>query len=70
MGQVLHSAFEDVGSAGGHQQMAGGTIELGIFSGYTTDDEQLIRIIDQVITARLRKALNIEGALDNGSNDE
>jgi len=61
IGSVLHSAFEDVGSAGGHREMAGGTIELGIFSGYTTDDAQLMGIVDQVITARLLNALNIEG---------
>ena len=60
IGSVLHSAFEDVGSAGGHREMAGGTIELGIFSGYTTDDEQLMRIVNQVITTRLRNALNID----------
>jgi len=62
IGSVLHSAFEDVGSAGGHREMAGGTIELGIFSGYTTDDDQLMGIVDQVITARLLNALNIDGA--------
>ena len=61
IGSVLHRAFDDVGSAGGHREMAGGTIELGIFSGYTTDDEQLVGIVDQVITARLRRALNING---------
>jgi len=61
IGRALHSAFDDVGSAGGHQEMAGGTIELGIFSGYTTDDEQLIDIVDQVISARLRSALHIDG---------
>ncbi|MDS0282862.1 DHH family phosphoesterase [Haloarcula onubensis] len=64
IGKVLHSAFEDVGSAGGHREMAGGTIELGIFSGYTTDDEQLIGIVDQVITARLLNALNIDEPFD------
>ncbi|MBX0284722.1 DHH family phosphoesterase [Haloarcula salinisoli] len=62
IGSVLDSAFDDVGSAGGHREMAGGTIELGIFSGYTTDDAQLMGIVDQVITARLLNALNIEDA--------
>ncbi|WP_276250187.1 DHH family phosphoesterase [Haloarcula rara] len=61
IGSVLDSAFDDVGSAGGHREMAGGTIELGIFSGYTTDDAQLMGIVDQVITARLLSALNIDG---------
>ncbi|WP_277543455.1 DHH family phosphoesterase [Haloarcula laminariae] len=60
MGAVLHDAFDDVGSAGGHREMAGGTVGLGIFSGYTTDDKQLMGIVDQVISARLRKALNID----------
>jgi nanoRNase/pAp phosphatase (c-di-AMP/oligoRNAs hydrolase) len=64
IGSVLHNAFDDVGSAGGHREMAGGTIELGIFSGYTTDDEQLMGIVDQVITARLLNALNIDGVGD------
>jgi len=62
IGRVLHEAFADVGSAGGHREMAGGTIELGIFSGYTTDDDQLMSIVTQVITTRLQKALNIDGS--------
>ncbi|WP_407066833.1 DHH family phosphoesterase [Haloarcula sediminis] len=60
MGAVLHDAFDDVGSAGGHREMAGGTVGLGIFSGYTTDDQQLMGIVDQVIRSRLRRALNID----------
>jgi len=62
IGHVLHSAFEDVGSAGGHREMAGGEIRLGIFSEYLSDDEQLIGLVDQVITARLLNALNIRDA--------
>ena len=65
IGTALHDAFADVGSAGGHREMAGGTIELGIFSGYTTDDEQLMSIVNQVITARLENALNIDGRHDD-----
>ncbi len=64
MGSVLHDAFDDVGSAGGHREMAGGTIGLGIFSGYTTDDQQLMGIVDQVISARLRQSLNIDDSED------
>ncbi len=66
IGSVLDSAFDDVGSAGGHREMAGGTIQLGIFSGYTTDDAQLMGIVDQVITARLLSALNIDVDADGG----
>ena len=69
VGAVLDSAFGDVGSAGGHREMAGGTIELGIFSGYTTDDKQLMSIVDQVITTRLLGELNIDGAGDSDDSD-
>lgn len=66
VGSLLDSAFGDVGSAGGHREMAGGTIELGIFSEYTTDDQQLMSIVEQVITTRLLSELNI----DEGDNSD
>lgn len=59
IGNALHEAFEDVGSAGGHQEMAGGEIPLGIFADYTTDDDQLLSIVTKVITARLIAGLNL-----------
>ncbi|MFB6310703.1 MAG: bifunctional oligoribonuclease/PAP phosphatase NrnA [Salinirussus sp.] len=59
VGEVLAEAFEGVGSAGGHQDMAGGEIPLGIFADYTTDDEQLLAIVEQVVTARLVAGLNL-----------
>lgn len=59
MGNTLRDAFEDVGSAGGHHDMAGGEIPLGIFADYTNDDEHLLAIVEQVITARLVTSLNL-----------
>ncbi|MDZ7850544.1 MAG: bifunctional oligoribonuclease/PAP phosphatase NrnA [Halodesulfurarchaeum sp.] len=59
LGDVLDAAFGDVGSAGGHYDMAGGEIPLGIFAEFTADDDQLIDIVEQVITARLVAGLNI-----------
>lgn len=59
IGEVLDTAFEDVGSAGGHREMAGGEVPLGIFAEYTSDDEQLINIVEKVITARLFAELNL-----------
>jgi len=59
VGDVLERAFEDVGSAGGHRQMAGGAISLGIFAEYSDDDELLQRVVDTVTTNRLLGALNI-----------
>jgi len=60
IGEVLGRAFDDVGSAGGHREMAGGEIPLGIFSDYTTDDAQLVGIVEQVVYGRLFSALNIQ----------
>jgi len=72
IGNVLDGAFSDVGSAGGHREMAGGEVPLGIFSGYTTDDAQLVAIVDQVVTARLVAELNLteETQADTDAEDE
>ena len=59
VGDALGDAFDDVGSAGGHREMAGGEVPLGIFADYTTDDAVLVAIVEQVITARLLAELNI-----------
>lgn len=53
VGNVLRETFEDVGSAGGHHDVAGGEIPLGLFADYTSDDEQLLNIVEGVMTARL-----------------
>jgi len=59
IGDVLRSSFEDVGSAGGHREMGGGEIPLGIFADYATDDAQLVDIVEEVVTARLLAGLNV-----------
>ncbi|MDF9744646.1 DHH family phosphoesterase [Natrinema salsiterrestre] len=60
IGDVLHEAFADVGSAGGHREMAGGEIQLGIFADAIGDDTQLIAIVEQIVTARLVAGLNLQ----------
>jgi nanoRNase/pAp phosphatase (c-di-AMP/oligoRNAs hydrolase) len=62
IGEVLSRAFEDVGSAGGHREMAGGEVPLGIFADYTDDDSDLVTIVEQVVTARLLAGLNVTGS--------
>ena len=59
VGNVLNEAFEDVGSGGGHHDVAGGEIPLGIFADYTSDDAQLLDMVEQIITARLFAELNL-----------
>jgi nanoRNase/pAp phosphatase (c-di-AMP/oligoRNAs hydrolase) len=62
VGDALADAFEDVGSAGGHREMAGGEIPLGIFAGYAADDDALIDIVERVVMARLDAALGLDHA--------
>jgi len=59
IGNTLHETFEDVGSAGGHREMAGGEIPLGIFADYSTDGSELLAIVEQIITARLVDELQL-----------
>jgi nanoRNase/pAp phosphatase (c-di-AMP/oligoRNAs hydrolase) len=66
VGTVLDAAFEDVGSAGGHREMAGGEIPLGIFADYTSDDDQLVAIVEQVVRARLLAELKLSGEGEDG----
>jgi nanoRNase/pAp phosphatase (c-di-AMP/oligoRNAs hydrolase) len=67
IGDILGTAFGEVGSAGGHREMAGGEIPLGIFAGYTSDDAKLIDIVAAVVTGRLIEAL---GLTDTGDRED
>jgi len=64
-GNVLHDAFADVGSGGGHHDVAGGQVPLGILADYDSDDEQLLEILEQIITARLVAELNLSDETDD-----
>ncbi|WP_459191899.1 DHH family phosphoesterase [Halosimplex sp. J119] len=64
LGDTLDDAFGDVGTAGGHHDMAGGEVPLGIFADPTADDDQLLAIVEAVITARLVTELRLS---DNSS---
>jgi len=68
VGDVLHEAFDDAGSGGGHREMAGAEIPLGIFADYTSNDRHLVDIVEQVVTARLLAELNIEA--EQGDTEE
>ena len=65
IGDVLSEAFSDVGSAGGHREMAGGEVSLGIFANHTEDDSQLFAMVNEVMRARLLAGLNI--AVEDGA---
>ena len=59
VGRVLEDAFSDVGSAGGHRQMAGGHIPLGMFADLADDDSSLVEMVEEIVTRRLTKRLRL-----------
>jgi nanoRNase/pAp phosphatase (c-di-AMP/oligoRNAs hydrolase) len=59
IGHVLNDSFDDVGSAGGHREMAGGEVPLGIFSDAVDDEGELVDIVERIITTRLSDSLNL-----------
>lgn len=61
IGNVLRETLGDVGSAGGHREMGGGRISLGIFAECMTTDAQFIRIVETVVTRRLTAGLGLDG---------
>ncbi|WP_254525519.1 DHH family phosphoesterase [Natrinema caseinilyticum] len=60
VGDVLKRAFDDVGSAGGHQDMAGGRLRLGIFADSIADDDSLLETLFDDIARRFFDALNFD----------
>ncbi|AGB16081.1 exopolyphosphatase-like enzyme [Halovivax ruber XH-70] len=61
VGRTLNQAFDPLGTAGGHHDMAGGHIDLGIFSDYADDDdcETLISMLSPRIEHRFFEALRL-----------
>ncbi|SIR24085.1 nanoRNase/pAp phosphatase, hydrolyzes c-di-AMP and oligoRNAs [Haladaptatus litoreus] len=59
-GNVLQQAFADVGSAGGHADMAGAQIPLGLFADSDADDEELVDFASRRVVHRFFDALHLE----------
>jgi nanoRNase/pAp phosphatase (c-di-AMP/oligoRNAs hydrolase) len=61
VGNLLREAFDDVGSAGGHDDMAGGEIPLGIFADWGDDDPdregEISDLIADVVARRVYRAV-------------
>ncbi|WP_458205522.1 DHH family phosphoesterase [Haladaptatus sp. NG-SE-30] len=59
-GNVLKEAFDDVGSAGGHADMAGAQIPLGLFADTNADDSELVEFASRRVLHRFFDALHLE----------
>ncbi|MFC7214823.1 bifunctional oligoribonuclease/PAP phosphatase NrnA [Saliphagus sp. GCM10025334] len=66
IGDVLEDAYGEFGSVGGHHDMAGGRIGLGLFADEADDDESVLTFVGSRVRRRFFEALN----LDSGSSSE
>ena len=57
LGETLRDAFGQIGSAGGHADMAGAQISLGLLDAIEADDESLSEILDAIVTDRFLDAM-------------
>ncbi|WP_435346695.1 DHH family phosphoesterase [Haloarchaeobius sp. HRN-SO-5] len=61
LGRVLHETYSDIGTAGGHQDKAGGRIPLGLFADLDEENEdQLDRLVSRRIVRRFFEALGLD----------
>jgi len=56
LGETLRDAFGQIGSAGGHADMAGAQLSLGLLDSVDSDDESLTEVVDAVISDRFLEA--------------
>ena len=59
LGEALRAAFDQVGSAGGHADMAGAQIDLGVMEWIEEDNQSLREIVDGLVTDRFLEALEM-----------
>lgn len=59
LGEVLRDAYDQIGSAGGHANMAGAQLEIGVLGGAETaaELESILSVVEEVITDRFFEAI-------------
>ena len=59
LGETVRDAFDRIGSAGGHSDMAGAQLELGILGRADDEDEveSIVSVVEEVITNRFLEAM-------------
>jgi nanoRNase/pAp phosphatase (c-di-AMP/oligoRNAs hydrolase) len=60
VGSLLAEAFGDVGSAGGHSDMAGGQVPLGLFKEWADEGDELADVTSQLVAHRVFGALHLD----------
>jgi len=58
--RVMDDAFGDVGSGGGHREMAGAQVPLGVFADMAESEERMIKLVNEMVKKRFFEAMNLE----------
>ncbi|GAB7017440.1 DHH family phosphoesterase [Halostagnicola bangensis] len=61
-GKTLMKAFGELGTVGGHHDMAGGHIDLGLFADVAGDENELLEFASTRLEKRFFDALNLNGS--------
>ncbi|MFC6717058.1 DHH family phosphoesterase [Natrialbaceae archaeon GCM10025810] len=71
LGETLRDAFDQIGSAGGHADMAGAQLEIGILGGTDDADEvdSIVSVVEEVITDRFFEAIRTRPGTPVGAYD-
>lgn len=66
VGRVLRDAYGSIGRAGGHHDMAGAQIPLGLFADEGGDDEELTEFVTRRIKRRFFRSMNLDDGEERG----
>ncbi|TYT61018.1 DHH family phosphoesterase [Natrialba swarupiae] len=69
LGETLRDAFDRIGSAGGHADMAGAQLEIGILGDVDDADEveSIVSVVEEVITNRFFEAIETRPGVPVGA---
>ncbi|WP_121744719.1 DHH family phosphoesterase [Natronorubrum halophilum] len=60
IGETLGTGFDELGQVGGHHDMAGGRIELGLFADTADDADELLEFVSDRLSRRFFDTLNLD----------
>ncbi|SDQ34205.1 DHH family phosphoesterase [Natronobacterium texcoconense] len=71
LGETLRDAFDQIGSAGGHADMAGAQLEIGILAEIDDGDEadSIVSVVEEVITNRFFEGIRTQPGVPVGAYD-
>ncbi|NGM67502.1 bifunctional oligoribonuclease/PAP phosphatase NrnA [Natronolimnobius sp. AArcel1] len=64
IGETIADGFDELGAVGGHHDMAGGRIGLGLFADTAGDEDALLEFVGERVTKRFFESLNLDDDRD------